>query len=308
MSLWMALILCKRKKKVASKKRKKIHGSRLITFSWKKPITIIRNGRFFLATEKGASNWLSVIPIDEHGCSLHKRAFHDVLALRYGWRFENCPTHCVCGKSFSIEHALSCHCGGYTSIRHNEIRDITASLLSEVCNSVEIEPHPQEAVPGETFSYRSAITDDGARLDVAANGVWGGRFERAFFDVRILNPFAQSNLKSLEHMYHCHENEKKRQYEARIREIEHSSFTPLILSTTGGMGRQAKVLYKRLASMIADKRESNYNEVLWWMRCKLNFALLGASIMCIRGSHSSYRKPIMENIQLQLAESERIVD
>jgi len=143
------------------------------------------------------------------------------LALRYGWSFENCPTHCVYGKSFSIEHALSCHCGGYTSIRHNEIRDITTSLLSEVCNSVEVEPHLQ-AVSGKTFSYRSAITDDGARLDFAANGVWGGLFERAVFDVKILNPFAQSNLKPLEQMYRRHENEKKRQYDARIREIEHS--------------------------------------------------------------------------------------
>jgi len=162
-----------------------MHGSKHITCSWKKPI--------------------------------HKRAFRDALALRYGWSFENSPTHCVCGKSFS-----------------------TASLLSEVCNSVEIEAH-LPAVSGETFSYRSTITDDGARLDVAANGVWGGRFERAFFDVRISNHVAQSNLKSMEQMYRCHENEKKKLYEARIREIEHSSFTPLILSTTGGMGRQAKV-------------------------------------------------------------------
>ena len=39
-----------------------------------------------------------------------------------------------------MEHALSCPCGGLPSIRHNELRDITAALLSEVCHNVGIEP------------------------------------------------------------------------------------------------------------------------------------------------------------------------
>ena len=31
-----------------------------------------------------------------------------------------------------------------------------------------------------------ANCQDGARLDVLANGVWGGRFEKTYFDVRVL--------------------------------------------------------------------------------------------------------------------------
>ena len=31
--------------------------------------------------EKGASNWLTVIPIEEHGFTLHKGAFRDALTL-----------------------------------------------------------------------------------------------------------------------------------------------------------------------------------------------------------------------------------
>jgi len=38
-----------------------------------------------LTSEKGASNWLTVLPVQEHGFSLHKTAFHDAIALRYGW-------------------------------------------------------------------------------------------------------------------------------------------------------------------------------------------------------------------------------
>ena len=33
-------------------------------------------------------------------------------------------------------HALSCPKGGFPSLRHNEVRDLTANLLSEVCNNV----------------------------------------------------------------------------------------------------------------------------------------------------------------------------
>ena len=60
---------------------------------------------------------------------------------------------------------------------------------------------------------------------------------RAFFDVRIFNPFSPSNRKPLlSSVYRQHEKVKKRHYEQRIQDIEHSSFTPLVLSSTGGMG------------------------------------------------------------------------
>ena len=96
--------------------------------------------------------------------------FEMLLPLRYDWSIKNSPSHCVCGHSFSIDHSLSCPTGGFPSIRHNEIRDITTSLLSEVCHGVSTEPHLQP-LTGETMFHRSAITDKGARLDIAVNGV-----------------------------------------------------------------------------------------------------------------------------------------
>ena len=47
----------------------------------------------------------------------------------------------------------------------------------------------------------------------------------------------------------------KREYEERVREIEHGSFSPLVFSTAGGMGPIATTVYKRIASLIADKRQ-----------------------------------------------------
>ena len=80
---------------------------------------------------------------------------------------------------FSVDHALSCPKGGFPSIRHNEVRDITAELLSEVCHDVEVEPHLQP-LSDERFQQKTANTQDGARLDIAMNGFWGGRYEKCY--------------------------------------------------------------------------------------------------------------------------------
>ena len=259
-----------------------------------------------LSQEKGASTWLTALPIDDHGFALHKSAFRDALSLRYDWPFQNSPSHCSCSHPFSVEHALSCKTGGFPAVRHNEVRDVTASLLTEVCHGVSTEPHLQ-SLSGESMSHRSAITEVGARLDVAMYGFWGGRFEKAFLDVRVFNPSAQSNRHgSLASVYRRHELEKKRQYEQRIRDVEQATFTPLVMSTTGGMGKAATTFYKRLASMLSEKRDVSYGKTINWIRCHLSFALVRASIMSIRGARSSRRHPASEGtlapIDLQLAE------
>ena len=88
-----------------------------------------------LGREKGASSWPVTLPIEEHNFALLKGSFRDALCLRYGWTPPHLPAHCV---TFSTEHALSCPCGGLPTIRHNNIRDFTAKLLTEVCPNVEI--------------------------------------------------------------------------------------------------------------------------------------------------------------------------
>ena len=78
-----------------------------------------------LSQEKGASIWLTALPINAHSFALHKAAFRDALSLRYHWPIHNQPSSCACGHTFSIDHALSCPTGEFPSIRHNEVRDIT---------------------------------------------------------------------------------------------------------------------------------------------------------------------------------------
>ena len=77
-----------------------------------------------------------------------------------------------------------------------------------------------------------------ARLDIHARGFWEPQ-RSAFIDVRVCHPNAES-YRDLEpqQIYRLHENEKKRQYSSRVLDIEHGTFTPLIFTTTGGMGEE----------------------------------------------------------------------
>ena len=215
-----------------------------------------------LAQEKGSSSWLTSLPIQEFGFDLHKGAFQDALALRYNWPPLNTPSTCACGTNFSIEHALSCPKGGFTITRHNEIRDLTANLLTEVCNDVSLEPNLQP-LDGESLSGACSNTQD-----------------------------------------RKHELIKKRQYEQRIREVEHASFTPLVLSSTGGMAKEATVFYKRLAHRLSSKWDQPYNKTLFWLRSRITFSLLRSAIQCIRGARSSVRHAARPPPPMDLVSSE----
>ena len=123
------------------------------------------------AKEKGASSWLNTLPILEYGLVLHKGAFPDALALRYSWKPKNMPKHCACGRDNNVDHALSCSNGGFPSLRHNEIRDMTAEMMLTVTSCVGVEPELQP-LPGEVLTQKTANTQDGARLDVRSMGFW----------------------------------------------------------------------------------------------------------------------------------------
>ena len=225
------------------------------------------------------------------------------MALRYGWIPSHLPSKCECGKTFSIRHALSCSKGGFPTLRHNEIWDITASLLTEVCSEVCVEPDLQP-VTSDQVNDVSANSQKGAKLDVSANGVWGGRFQKTYFDMKVFNPLAPSNRnQKLSAVYRKHELEKKHVYQHRILEVEHS-FTPLVLSNTGGMENKAATFYKPLASLLAAKWDSPYSHTLCWLQCRLSFFLLHSTIQAIQGARSSHEHAVWSPTAIDLITTE----
>ena len=83
-----------------------------------------------------------------------------------------------CGSKLNLIYNIvwAAKKGGFVTIRHKDLRDLTAKILSEVCNDTENEP---KFVPlsGEDLSNRNANRFNEARVDVRARCFW----ERAFF-------------------------------------------------------------------------------------------------------------------------------
>ena len=200
-------------------------------------------------------------------------------------QFHTCRQHAlVCGKVFDVAHALSCKKGGFVTMRHNEVRDITANILNEVCRNVQNEPVLQP-LTGEIL-VNAANRSDEARLDITARDFWI-RGKQAFFDVRVFNPFAKRHLKStLNKAFEINEKEKKIQYNSRVQEVESGSFTPLVFSTSGGMSKECATFYTRLANLVSEKRDENLSIVSAWLKTRINFSLIRSTLLCLRGSRS----------------------
>ena len=58
--------------------------------------------------EKGASSWLSAMPLAEHELTLNKSDFRDALAIRYRKKMKGLPEKCACGQNFDVNHAMNC--------------------------------------------------------------------------------------------------------------------------------------------------------------------------------------------------------
>ena len=114
---------------------------------------------------------------------------------------------------------MSCHKGGLPTLRHNEIHDLAAELLGEVCHNISVELGLQ-ALDGEHIRPCTTNREDEARLDIRANGFWS-RGQEAFFDVRVFHPNAPTyRNRDLTALYRMHKGIKKREYGERVRKVE----------------------------------------------------------------------------------------
>lgn len=185
-----------------------------------------------------------------------------------------CPSECSCGAPLSVEHSLS-------PAQLPIMRSGTSQ--PEVCKDVGIEPVLQP-LRGETISHKSAIKENEAQLDIAAHVFLARQgWEIVFWFLILMLPRIRKSFSST---YRRHELMKK-EHMLRVSEVEHDSFTPVVLSLSDGLGCEATKFYKKLASLLSSKREQPYSITIAWLRCCISFSLLRSSIMCIRGARSS---------------------
>ena len=116
----------------------------------------------------------------------------------------------------------------------------------------------------------ATIREDNARLDVSAREFWDKSKTTAYFDVKVFNAHTPSNASSsAASCYRRHEMEKRRRYERRVIDVEHGTFSPFVMSTSGGMGPSATVALKRLAGLLAEKTDTPYSKIVNVIRCRL---------------------------------------
>ena len=77
--------------------------------------------------------------------------------------------------------------------------------------------------------------------------------------------------------------EKKRAYNERVILMEKDTFTPTVISTSGGVGIEADRHHKRIASLIARKRRQSYADSLRYIRTRLRFCLSKSVLIAITG-------------------------
>ena len=202
----------------ASARRKQFIADAAATLQATLPAPLQRNMDIF--SDKGASHWLTVLPVTSHGFSLPKSAFRNALCMRYNWQPDHLPSHCACGQAFSIDHALSCATGGYSVLRHDEFTE-----LHRQCNAGSVPRCLHLSHPSNHWmvncSQAMQMSPKKRVLDISARGFWGDRFSRSLFDVRVFHPNAPSAITtSLASQHSKHERSKRRQYEQRVREVE----------------------------------------------------------------------------------------
>ena len=148
---------------------------------------------------------------------------------------------------------------------------------------VEVEPILQP-LTGEKFKLKTANKTEEARSDIKCLSFWK-TMRQAFFDIKVISPYARSYVDyKPEALFKKAEQDKMREYRARILEVEHADFTPLVFTCAGGIAPQSQMVLKRLAERISEKQGLNYSQVAGWLRAKISFSILKTTILCIRAT------------------------
>ena len=128
---------------------------------------------------------------------------------------------------------------------------------------------------------------------------------QAYFDIKVISPFARSNLnKPHKTLYHEAEQQKDREYKARITQVEQADFTPLVFTTAGGMAPRMQLFLKRISGLMSEQQDLENSVVSGWLRCRFSFALLRTTLICLRGTRTKRYTPRVDDIYRAVGETQ----
>lgn len=232
--------------------------------------------------EGDASQWLSVLPLTADALDLSALQFQDALAIRYGKRIEGLPTHCDgCPNiQMNMTHALNCKKGGHVKLGHDLVRDECARLagMAMTPTAVGIEP----------VLFEGAEETPRLVADIRVQGFWD-RERAAYFDNRIVNADASSHYSQpWTSVLDNAAREKHRKYDRAVEDLR-GSFTPLICTVDGVCHKEYGQFTRRLAYALSEKWQRPFSYVMGWVRTKLQFTLIRAVSLRLRGARQKVR-------------------
>ncbi|KAG0710709.1 hypothetical protein GWK47_022258 [Chionoecetes opilio] len=143
---------------------------------------------------------------------------------------------------------MTCKKGGFVCIRHDEVRDLTASMLKEVWPR---RPPPTPTLlplDGELLRYRTAKYRPGGSRGHLCSGILDQRAGGPFWTSGSSTRWPPPIVSFPRGVHHRNELEKKRGPMAKDPASRPWYLQPLVFTTSGGMAPKARSFYSRLAT------------------------------------------------------------
>ena len=67
---------------------------------------------------------------------------------------------------------------------------------------------------------------------------------------------------------------RRRQYDPRARRVEKATLTAVVMSTSGGMGKEMDTLVRQIATKLSVQRGERYSDTVGFLKRRLRFDLL----------------------------------